>query len=642
MTSVDDYFKNLNKSGSTKSASGGSSVDDYFKPFLQPIQPVAPQKNLLQNTASNFGALAGDELSFGDVAREVPGVVTRGVSGLANTFVPALTKFFKTTGGIIGEGVAYAVDPIVREEYSKGNLDVLPNITNTTQAELFKTTAAAGIETAVYRSFPNIVKLRLAQRGGAGAIQGIGFAISEGLANDKSPEDIIKELPTYGIAGGAIGVISPYLLPLLKAEIKVLPNEIRNAFKGIGREVQQRGALTAGTRKLSVDIPTGEVPVGIKTTASGGRKLPVTGTAESTRVPISTPKTKYEDYRKSQGYEPIVPDAQLPVIEYGTTPKSKLPTISQETPLQVVQEAVSKRIARLSPKDKGELLTKTRRLFGNGMEYKAAQETALLRMEGRIKGADDVTFVPERVVSESPTTKPVEKKKTPTQEPVATKTSQASLEDVVPVTKSEKRVTSVPAENLPVGSGDVRVSRLEARTRGVVNNINPSRAEAEGISTYKAMKKPEQIRMATKFVTDNPDDVMPVLRGEKPVPEGMLYNSIAIAAEQKAEQQFALKGDVSLALKLSSLRSTRGGQEISILTEADPSNPISKMNEVIVARSLRALRKAGIKVDATKGNEAVARAKKLTSKHAEEGSRQLKKTEMKIVEAESLLNSIIC
>lgn len=50
-----------------------------------------------------------------------------------------------------------------------------------------------------------------------------------------------------------------------------------------------------------------------------------------------TPEQAHAKYAKSQGYEPVVPDSQLPTIDAGTTPKSTLPTVQVgESPVRKV------------------------------------------------------------------------------------------------------------------------------------------------------------------------------------------------------------------------------------------------------------------------------------------------------------------
>jgi len=391
----------------TEETTTGGRLSQLATTTLPPIpeSKVQPEGVL----GAGFGGaqmLARGELSLKEVIEQVPSATGKVFKGFADTFVPAITNFFQTTGSIFGEGLAYAIDENVRQQFKAGNLNVLPTISSTTPIDVVKTTIAAGIETAVYRSFPGIIKLKLLSRGGAGALQGVGFAISTGLAEDKSAEEIMGDLPLFGVSGGVLGVVSPYLLPLLKAELKQTPKEIKNIFKGLAEEIKPPKPVEIPV--TSIDLPG--VPQ---------------------KVPIRTGKIE-----------------------------AKKPTVDAEP---------------------------------------------------------------------------------------------------------ELRVTTVPKEQLPVGVGEVQVSRLEARVKGVLDDIKPENAEAAGIATFRRMNKADQIRKAVEFVEKDADEAMAVLRGDRNPPKGMLHNSIAIALEQKA----ALAQDANLAVKLASLRSTRAGQEISIPTEAE-------------------------------------------------------------------------
>ncbi|MCR4307108.1 MAG: hypothetical protein NUV80_00950 [Candidatus Berkelbacteria bacterium] len=431
------------------------------------------------------------KVSVGDVVKEVPTATKKVVGGLINTFVPSIKNFFVKTGSIFGEGLAYAIDPLVREQYKAGNLNILPTITKETPVSVAKSTIAAGIEVAIYRSFPNIVKLNLAARGGAGALQGLGFAVAEGLATDKSPEDIVKSLPAYGVFGGIVGAITPYLMPLLKAEVKALPKEIKSVFKGLQKEI---GEI----------IP----------------KKPGVVTPEAL-VPETTPK-------------PIT-------LETAPAPEPTIPTGKEPAGL---------------------------------LETPKAPE-----------------LLPERA----------------------------------PIISGGERITRVPREQLPVGEGETAVSRLEARIKGKLDEVPLKKADDAGITTYQQMNKTEQISKAVEYVQKSPEEAISVLKGEKPAPAGLLHNSIAIALEEKA----ATTADANLAIKLASLRSTRAGQEISILTEADPTNPISAINEIIKARAGKALRQ-------------VKDVAKETTRVTSEAKQVLKVSELKVFEAEKILAEITC
>ena len=179
-----------------------------------------------------------NNVSVKQVAEAFGGIVKQGPKVTAETFAPAITEFFKTTGGILGEGLAYAVDLKVRRQFKAGNLDILPTVSSTTQLDLAKKTIAAGIEIAVYRNIPSAIRGNLATRGGIGALQGIGFAVAEGLAKDKSVKEIIDSAKALGPTGAGINLIAPYLAPILKAEMKLVPKEIKLALKGLKFEAK--------------------------------------------------------------------------------------------------------------------------------------------------------------------------------------------------------------------------------------------------------------------------------------------------------------------------------------------------------------------------------------------------------------------
>ncbi len=286
----------------------------------------------------------------------------------------------------------------------------------------------------------------------------------------------------------------------------------------------------------------------------------------------------HEDYAKSQGYEPYTPADKLPVIDMGPKAKdtSGLPVIQMDAPTPNAKKALG-----------------------------------------------DITIEPVKQKTINPQLEPKVN-------PIGTQLETPPADNtVVP----ETRTTKVPKDQLPVGSkeGKTRVSRLEARMSGKLDSIDPAQAEAMGISTFEQMNKKEQKAAAAEYVdkTSN-QEILDVLSGKKPAPDGLLHNSIAIAAEAKAEMD---GGDAGLARKLASLRSTRHGQEISMLTEADPTNAVSAMHEIVKARQESANRRNG-------GSDQTTT--KATKKEATDAALELHKKRLKIEDAQSLLNKILC
>ena len=207
--------------------------------------------------------------------------------------------------------------------------------------------------------------------------------------------------------------------------------------------------------------------------------------------------------------------------------------------------------------------------------------------------------------------------------------------------KPKGKYVEVPREQLPVKpiegmdfEMEKRVSGLEARMKGIFEtNVEKAKVEAEArgldISVYDKMNKAEQLRMAAKFVERTPQfEVLDVLKGEKPAPKGLLNNAIMLALEEKSLRD----KNVDLAIKLASLRSTRMGQEISILTEVGGLSPVSGMDVIIRARREVATKK--LKYGET------LKIKKETS--IKEISTEQKKFQLKLSEVDKLLNEITC
>lgn len=137
-----------------------------------------------------------------------------------------------------------------------------------------------------------------------------------------------------------------------------------------------------------------------------------------------------------------------------------------------------------------------------------------------------------------------------------------------------QETVKVSREQLPVGTGQEKASGLEARIKQNLESV-PEGVKSE-ISNYQEMSKSEQLKAASQYVTENPEEALAVLKGEKAAPEGLLHNSIALALEEHATNE----NDANLVLKLASLRSTRAGQEISMLTERNPNSPITYFDEL--------------------------------------------------------------
>jgi DNA-binding transcriptional regulator GbsR (MarR family) len=155
-------------------------------------------------------------------------------------------------------------------------------------------------------------------------------------------------------------------------------------------------------------------------------------------------------------------------------------------------------------------------------------------------------------------------------------------EAVKPVIEPQKvspaKTVSVPKEQLPVGEGVAKASKLEARMKGVIGQATPEQIDALGLSTYKVMNKAEQKAQAAKYVVNNQQEALDVLKGKVNPPKGLIPESIYMALTELS------KDDPTLATKIASLQATALGQRISILSEINKDNPVRLLNEVYKVR----------------------------------------------------------
>ena len=138
----------------------------------------------------------------------------------------------------------------------------------------------------------------------------------------------------------------------------------------------------------------------------------------------------------------------------------------------------------------------------------------------------------------------------------------------------EPTVTRVSRSQLPVGTGEERISRLEARIRGKLDSATPE--ERADLSTYFAGKPEERLREVAKYVVERPDDAMDILMGRKPAPKGFLKNDFYVALANSDEALV----DMDLTTKLASLQSTRFGQEIEVLKHVDPHSAVRYLSQI--------------------------------------------------------------
>jgi len=169
----------------------------------------------------------------------------------------------------------------------------------------------------------------------------------------------------------------------------------------------------------------------------------------------------------------------------------------------------------------------------------------------------------------------------------------------------EPKTVEVPKEQLPIGEGKVKASKLEARLKGVIGDATPEQIKELGLSTYNQMNKKETIASASKYVVNNTEEALSVIRGETNPPKGLNPESIYIALTEMAKE------DYTLATKVQTLSATALGQRISILTELNKNNPVVIMNDIIEVREKAIQKKYGGRDIKDIKQKAVTKAKKM-------------------------------
>lgn len=261
----------------------------------QVAAPAQRRGNFVTDAPSNIAAFARGEVKTGDVLREMPGVFKRGTRKTLEAVFPGLTEFGVTTGTIFGEGLRYAFDPEVREEYKTGRREMPEKIRDLTPREVGKKTIAAGIEASILKALPTGMKGSLAKRGGVGAVEGLGFAVAEGLAKGKEPEEMIEDAKLYGASGAALNVVAPWLAPVLRKEIgrgaKVTKEAVEQvkASKVVDEAVPAPERVTPQVPEAADIVPAKPVapdtPVG-KGVEVPESRLPIDGATDSARLEV--------------------------------------------------------------------------------------------------------------------------------------------------------------------------------------------------------------------------------------------------------------------------------------------------------------------------------------------------------------------
>lgn len=180
------------------------------------------------------------------------------------------------------------------------------------------------------------------------------------------------------------------------------------------------------------------------------------------------------------------------------------------------------------------------------------------------------------------------------------KTNKGKVEEVKtqPKIKTKKKTITVAENITPIGKEEEKVSRLEARVKGMLGDMTTDEAKEIGLTTYNRMNQEQDIKETTGFVLEDIDRAIRILRGAEDAPKGRLYGSIYVALHNIANDRPELALQLAMGTAAQTQRSTRAGQEISILQQIDPFSTLSLINEL---ESYRIATKGGLFSNKDKG-----------------------------------------
>lgn len=302
-----------------KLTGGGSSQIDFVKrlnglKLEEPQVPVAEERNSnfhpIKSFVEGFKEYKGEDRSFksafvdGDPVKEGGKMWSDSVVNLADRISKAVetpntswADYAADTGSVLLGGVNVALAPIMGAMKGIENIPVLgaaATLTNKLAAGLFGVggnSAVSALRAAPFISDETKVKLE---------------PVVEELGG------LISTIVGFKYAGKYGGKVKAKYIDPRTAKMQVKMQEI--------------------SRMIGED-PKLKAEIGMFVTKHGPmRTLPVTSeTPGSTQIP-ATPNQKHGAYARSQGYEPITPDSQLPVISIGDkAPPKELPIIDATT-----------------------------------------------------------------------------------------------------------------------------------------------------------------------------------------------------------------------------------------------------------------------------------------------------------------------
>jgi len=410
---------------------------DFFKKAKRKVgEEIGQTVDSIKSTGSSLGSIAksySDSLSrktsdyfqptsevrTRDFIREVPkATFDTGKSMFQGTYNVA-TKAPK----IFGEGLAYAVDPNVREQYKKGNLDILPTISKTTPTSMLADTGRAMLEVATAGKGPKwAMGPSAVKRTAYGAGTGYGFDVLGRVADEGKVTKESFKPGTGTVLGGVFGAAAKPTTELVKESI----DQVARGAKNTKRIVSQVPDAVKNSIDNRLDpkvetLPEHWVPsrkVSIRSDAAGRPDV----------IPAPPKGERYAGPVRNAGIDPVTQSPRFVAQTEKLMPEQRV--VRQKTPTvsQVFNEALD-----LIPQPGMSIKAVT-----GGPTNKNTQAINAINAKKNAKSAAVVESM-KRGEAEAPTLPLIPKKSTAT--PMVPKASVAES----PIDKFSRELDAIPA-----------------------------------------------------------------------------------------------------------------------------------------------------------------------------------------------------
>lgn len=192
-------------------------------------------------------------------------------------------------------------------------------------------------------------------------------------------------------------------------------------------------------------------------------------------------------------------------------------------------------------------------------------------------------------------------------------------------------------ESLPEKTSKESIPQGEKGTSKIAESINQKAVEDkltkgfENLAGYEKIDIKEQAQKATDFINKDEEGARSVIRGEKPLPEGLRGISLITAMEERLKTN--PDADIAYELANSPLvtETSKAAQELRLAAERTPDSASSKLAEIKKA-----------KIEEAGGDKNLAKSKESVKIKAKAGMDKLNLTDKESINLDKFLDGITC